>query len=340
MTDSIIEYLKFARDTDDPLPRLRGRHPRPALRRRQEGPQDLAPSTASSRAESMKPLFELCAEAAHGPDPVRQAAEGGGRRRAWQRADRGTAGADPRHGLRGRGRPLRARHRRGRIGRRLPRLGRRRPPRARERAGARCAASAATPLWALADSHRISDLPVVGGLGEIEGFICLDQRSPTFYAKQVVASVVEVRHEPLLPPFFGKLMAYDGKATIAFDCRATRAGSSTASRRPGSCSSSTSARRCSGTTCVRRRRARRPADPRGRGRRRRGACGAGLRRRPTYFVPQRHEHVEQGRHRRAAPARAIWCCSTATITSRCTRARWCRPARCRSSCRPRATRSA
>jgi ornithine decarboxylase len=42
-----------------------------------------------------------------------------------------------------------------------------------------------TPLWALADSHRISDLPVVGGLGEVEGYIYLGQQSPVFYAKQV-----------------------------------------------------------------------------------------------------------------------------------------------------------
>jgi ornithine decarboxylase len=81
----------------------------------------------------------------------------------------------------------------------------------------------ATPLWALADSHRISDLPVAGGLGEVEGYIYLGQQSPTFYAKQVVASVVKYGMS-LLPPFFGKLMAYDGKATIAFDCPGHQGG--------------------------------------------------------------------------------------------------------------------
>ena len=80
-----------------------------------------------------------------------------------------------------------------------------------------------TPLWALADSHRISDLPVVGGLGEVEGYIYLGQQSPTFYAKQVGASVVKYGMS-LLPPFFGKLMAYDGKATIAFDCPGHQGG--------------------------------------------------------------------------------------------------------------------
>ena len=48
-----------------------------------------------------------------------------------------------------------------------------------------------TPLWALADTHRISDLPVAGGLGEIEGDISLGQQSPTFYSKQVIASIVK-----------------------------------------------------------------------------------------------------------------------------------------------------
>jgi arginine/lysine/ornithine decarboxylase len=80
-----------------------------------------------------------------------------------------------------------------------------------------------TPLWALADTRRISDLPVVGGLGEIEGYIYLGQQSPTFYAKQVLASVLKYGMS-LLPPFFGKLMAYDGKATIAFDCPGHQGG--------------------------------------------------------------------------------------------------------------------
>ena len=80
-----------------------------------------------------------------------------------------------------------------------------------------------TPLWALADAHRISELPVVGGLGEIEGYIYLGQQSPIFYAKQVIASLVKYGMS-LLPPFFGKLMAYDGKATIAFDCPGHQGG--------------------------------------------------------------------------------------------------------------------
>jgi len=80
-----------------------------------------------------------------------------------------------------------------------------------------------TPLWALADSHRLSDMAVMGGLGEVEGFIYLGQQTPAFYARQVVASLVKYGMT-LLPPFFGGLMAYDGEANIAFDCPGHQGG--------------------------------------------------------------------------------------------------------------------
>jgi len=80
-----------------------------------------------------------------------------------------------------------------------------------------------TPLWALADSHRIADLAVISELGEVDGYIYLGQQTPAFYAKQVVASVVKYGLS-LLPPFFGGLMAYDSDATIAFDCPGHQGG--------------------------------------------------------------------------------------------------------------------
>lgn len=80
-----------------------------------------------------------------------------------------------------------------------------------------------TPVWVLADSQRISDVPVVGGLGEVEGYIYLGQQTPEFYAKQIEASLLRYGME-LLPPFFGKLMAYDSKATVAFDCPGHQGG--------------------------------------------------------------------------------------------------------------------
>ena len=80
-----------------------------------------------------------------------------------------------------------------------------------------------TPLWALADSHRISDLAVIGGLGEIDGYIYLGQQTPAFYAKQIVASVVKYGMS-LLPPFFGGLVAYDADANVAFDCPGHQGG--------------------------------------------------------------------------------------------------------------------
>jgi ornithine decarboxylase len=80
-----------------------------------------------------------------------------------------------------------------------------------------------TPLWALADSHRISDLAVLSLTGEVDGYIYLGQQTPAFYAKQVVASLLKYG-KTLLPPFFGGLMAYDREANIAFDCPGHQGG--------------------------------------------------------------------------------------------------------------------
>ena len=79
------------------------------------------------------------------------------------------------------------------------------------------------PLWALANSHRISDMAVFGLTGEVDGYIYLGQQTPAFYAKQVVASLIKYGKE-LLPPFFGGLMAYDGEANIAFACPGHQGG--------------------------------------------------------------------------------------------------------------------
>jgi ornithine decarboxylase len=80
-----------------------------------------------------------------------------------------------------------------------------------------------TPLWGLADSQRISDIAVLGGLGEVEGYIYLGQQTPAFYAKQITASLVSYGMS-LLPPFFGGLMAYDAAANVAFDCPGHQGG--------------------------------------------------------------------------------------------------------------------
>jgi len=80
-----------------------------------------------------------------------------------------------------------------------------------------------TPLWALADSHRIADVAVLGATGEVDGYIYLGQQTPTFYAKQVIASLVEYGMS-LLPPFFGGLMAYDAEANVSFACPGHQGG--------------------------------------------------------------------------------------------------------------------
>jgi ornithine decarboxylase len=80
-----------------------------------------------------------------------------------------------------------------------------------------------TPIWALADSHQIADVAVLGLTGEVDGYIYLGQQTPAFYAKQVVASIVEYGMS-LLPPFFGGLMAYDAEANVAFACPGHQGG--------------------------------------------------------------------------------------------------------------------
>jgi ornithine decarboxylase len=80
-----------------------------------------------------------------------------------------------------------------------------------------------TPLWGLADSHRISDLGNFELLGEVAGYIYLGQQTPAFYAKQVIASLIDYGMG-LLPPFFGGLIAYDTEANIAFDCPGHQGG--------------------------------------------------------------------------------------------------------------------
>jgi len=80
-----------------------------------------------------------------------------------------------------------------------------------------------TPLWALADASRISDVSVLGMMGEVTGFIYLGQQTPAFYAKQVVASIVSYGTS-LLPPFFGRLMAYDAEAKVSFACPGHQGG--------------------------------------------------------------------------------------------------------------------
>src|SRR5262245_57899290 len=80
-----------------------------------------------------------------------------------------------------------------------------------------------TPIWALADSRRIAYVLVSGTIGEVDGFIYLGQQTPSFYAKQIIANIVEYGRS-LLPPFFGGLVAYDAAANISFACPGHQGG--------------------------------------------------------------------------------------------------------------------
>jgi ornithine decarboxylase len=79
------------------------------------------------------------------------------------------------------------------------------------------------PLWALADAHHVADVATLGLTGEVEGYVYLGQQTPAFYAKQLVASIIEYGMS-LLPPFFGRLMAYDAEANVAFACPGHQGG--------------------------------------------------------------------------------------------------------------------
>jgi ornithine decarboxylase len=79
------------------------------------------------------------------------------------------------------------------------------------------------PLWALANSHQIADMGSFAMTGEVEGYIYLGQQTPVFYAKQVIASVIQYGLK-IIPPFFGGLLAYDAEANIAFDCPGHQGG--------------------------------------------------------------------------------------------------------------------
>lgn len=80
-----------------------------------------------------------------------------------------------------------------------------------------------TPLWALADSRRLSQTLSPEVIGELDGCIFLGQQTPAFQAKQLIASVTEYGLS-LLPPFFGGLMAYDSEANISFACPGHQGG--------------------------------------------------------------------------------------------------------------------
>jgi ornithine decarboxylase len=79
------------------------------------------------------------------------------------------------------------------------------------------------PMWALADAHRIADIEAIDLASEIQGFIYLGQQTPAYYAKQVIASLIDYGMS-LLPPFFGGLLAYDYQANIAFACPGHQGG--------------------------------------------------------------------------------------------------------------------
>ena len=176
--------------------------------------------------------------------------------------------------------------------------------------------------------------------GEVDGYIYLGQQTPAFYAKQVVASLIKYG-KTLLPPFFGGLMAYDGEANIAFDCPGHQGGQFYRKSPAGQLFF-----KHFGESIFRNDLCNADVDlgdlliHEGPAVEAQTLCCAGVWRRQDIFRPERHQHFQQDRHERGPAPRAIWSSSIATITNRCTKVRWSRPARSRSFCLRRAIRSA
>ena len=163
--------------------------------------------------------------------------------------------------------------------------------------------ASSTPLWALADSHRISDIAVVGGLGEVDGYIYLGQQTPAFYAKQVVASLVKYGMSAAAAVLrrAGGLRRR-GQHRLRLPGTPGRPVLPQVARRPALLQA-LRRERLPQRPVQRRRGPRRSADPRRPGRGRAALRRAGVRRRQDLLRPERHQHFQQGGHERGAAAR-------------------------------------
>ena len=337
-TKSIQDYLLYARDFDRKFPGLRDRHPRPALR---ADAADAALSGGLHRSRR-RPMIPRDVKSPTIPIPFHKLLKVVAIVDRRGPADQSSSSTTSR--------PRSSRSRSAdsfdrdvsedaAVGAYIAMVdGDRSSRRARWRAP--CAPSAFdTPLWALADSHRISDMAVLGH----------DRRGRRLHlSRPADAGLLRQagRRQPgeygneLLPPFFGGLMAYDGEANIAFDCPGHQGGQFYRKSPAGQlffkhfgesifrndlCNADVDLGDLlihEGPAVEAQRHAAR-------------VFGADK----TYFVLN-GTSTSNKIVTNAVLRAATWCCSTATTTSRCTRARWSRPARSRSSCRRRAIRSA
>ena len=173
-------------------------------------------------------MIPRCGQGADDPDSVPQAAEGRGGRRPRQRADEGTArrrSAAENYEVEVSDRFERDVAEDASVGAYIALVdGERREARARRW---RCAVRGARLSHAAVGAGRFASHrrpAVVGGLGEVDGYIYLGQQTPAFYAKQVVASLVDYG----MSPAAAVLRRTDGlrrrKANIAFDCPGHQGG--------------------------------------------------------------------------------------------------------------------
>jgi len=106
------------------------------------------------------------------------------------------------------------------------------------------------PLWALADSHRVADVAVLGLNGRSRGIHLFSaSQSPGLLREAGRRERDQVRHEPAAA-VFGGLMAYDAGANVAFACPGISADSLPEVARGSAVSSNISASGSSATICV------------------------------------------------------------------------------------------
>ena len=248
-TKSIHDYLLYARDFDQQVPGLRDRYPRPALRARLPT-EGAIWSTVSRKGATDDPALS---EGAHDPDS---------RSTSCSRSSRSSTTANPQtkqllDHIAAENFEVEVSDSFDRdvsedaaVGAYIALVDGDRLEQARKLARSVRAIGFRTPLWALADSHRISDLAVLGA----------DRRGRRLHLSRPADARLlrqagrrqprQVRDEPAA----AVLRRTDGlrraRPTSRSTARGTRAASSTGSPRPASSSSSTSARASSATTCA------------------------------------------------------------------------------------------
>jgi hypothetical protein len=159
-----------------------------------------------------------------------------------------------------------------------------------------------TPIYLISELAGVDSLSLAP-LGDVTGYIYLDQETPAFSAKEAIFAL-ERYAQSLKPPFFGALMDYEYEGNQMWTCPGHQGGSfyrrspvgKTLRGAPGRSRLPQRHRQLGART-------RRPADPRRPRAGRADGSRQGVRCGPHVLHPQRHVDLEQGSHLRDAQAR-------------------------------------